>query len=90
MRLPCPPDAKEKTHFLTDFYASAKRFNLPLAHFANYSENAYLKFYNEDAVRIKGKHNQTALSSGISLGTLGPYFFRCLASPFSLGNAPGE
>ena len=58
MRLQCPPEAKEKTHFLTDFYASAKRFNLPLAHFVHYNENAYLKFYNEDAVRIKGKHNR--------------------------------
>ena len=54
MRLPCPPDAKEKTHFLTDFYAS-ERFKLPLAHFANYSEKAYLKFYNEDAVRVEGE-----------------------------------
>ena len=54
MRLPCLPDAKNKTHFLTDFYAS-ERFNLPLAHFANYSEKAYLKFYNENAVRIEGE-----------------------------------
>lgn len=55
MRLPCPPEAKDKTHFLTDFYLSKKRFNLPLAHFANYSEKAFLKFYNEDAVRIEGE-----------------------------------
>ncbi|XP_022792312.1 L-amino acid oxidase-like [Stylophora pistillata] len=53
MRLPCLPDAKTKTHFLTDFYASQKRFNLPLADFTNYSEKAFLKFYNEDAVRIE-------------------------------------
>jgi len=53
MRLPCLPDAKTKTHFLTDFYASEERFNLPLAHFANYSESAYLKFYNEPAVTIE-------------------------------------
>ena len=52
MRLPCLPDARPKTHFLTDFYVSEERFNLPLAHFANYSEKAYLKFYNENAVRI--------------------------------------
>ena len=55
MRLPCLPDAKPKIHFLTDFYASEERFNLPLAHFANYSEKAYLKFYNENAVRVEGE-----------------------------------
>ena len=55
MRLPCLPEAKNKTHFLTDFYASEERFNLPLAHFANYSGKAYLKFYNEKAVPIEGK-----------------------------------
>ena len=54
MRLPCSPDADTKTHFLTDFYAT-KRFKLPLARFANYSEKAYLKFYNEKAVRIEGE-----------------------------------
>lgn len=53
MRLPCLPDAKTKTHFLTDFYVSGERFNLPLARFANYSEKAFLKFYNEEAVRIE-------------------------------------
>ncbi|KAL9959928.1 hypothetical protein ACROYT_G033306 [Oculina patagonica] len=53
MRLPCLPDAKTKTHFLTDFYASEERFSLPLAHFSNYSEKAYFKFYNEDAVRVE-------------------------------------
>lgn len=55
MRLPCPPNAKTKIHFLTDFYASEERFKLPLAPFANYSEKAYLKFYNEDAIRIVGE-----------------------------------
>ena len=55
MRLPCLPDAETKTHFLTDFYASTERFKLPLTHFANYSEKAYLKFYNENAVRIEGE-----------------------------------
>ena len=59
MRLPCLPDAKTKTHFLTDFYASEERFDLPLAHFANSSEKAYLKFYNEDAVRIEGEYYHT-------------------------------
>ena len=54
MRLPCSPDAMDKTHFLTDFYAS-ERFKLPLAPFANESKKAYLKFYNEDAVRIEGE-----------------------------------
>ena len=55
MRLPCLPDAKTKTHFLTDFYASEDRFNLPLAQFANYSDKAYLKFYNEHPVRREGE-----------------------------------
>ena len=63
MRLPCIPEAKSKTHFLTDFYASKKRFNLPLAHFANYSEKAYLKFYNEKAVRIEGELYDTSIKS---------------------------
>lgn len=58
MRLPCEPDAENKTHFLTDFYAS-ERFKLTLAHFSNYSEDTYLKFYNEKAVRRKGTHNPT-------------------------------
>ena len=53
MRLPCLPSADPKTHFLTDSYV--KRFKLPLAHFANYSEKAYLKFYNEEKVRIEGE-----------------------------------
>lgn len=60
MRLPCPPDAENKTHFLTDFYASKERFSLPLAHFANYSDRAFLKFYNEDAVRV-AKWNEDPL-----------------------------
>lgn len=55
MRLPCLPNAKTKTHFLTDFYASEKRFKLPLAPFANQSDKAYYKFYNEDRVRIEGE-----------------------------------
>ena len=55
MRLPCLPNADTKTHFLTDFYVSEERFNLPLARFSNYSEKAYLKFYNEDAVRVEGE-----------------------------------
>lgn len=53
MRLPCPPNAETKTHFLTDFYASEERFKLTLAPFVNYSDQAYYKFYNEDAVRIE-------------------------------------
>ena len=60
MRLPCLPDAENKTHFLTDFYAS-KRFKLPLTLFANHSEKAFLKFYNEDAVRIEGELYDTYL-----------------------------
>ena len=58
MRLPCEPDALNKTHFLTDFYAS-ERFKLTLAHFSNKSDNAYLKFYDEEAVRVKGMYNPT-------------------------------
>ena len=54
MRLPCPPNAKTKTHFLTDFYVSDERFKLLLAPFSNYSGHAYYKFYNEDAVPIEG------------------------------------
>ena len=56
MRLPCCPKNANKTHFLTDFYAS--HFGLRLAEFANSCSEAYLKFYNmKEAVRIKGKQN---------------------------------
>ena len=65
MRLPCSKEAKNKIHFLTDFYA-AERFKLPLAPFDNYSENAYLKFYNDDRVRIKGRLNKKLLTFSLN------------------------
>ncbi|PFX24602.1 L-amino-acid oxidase [Stylophora pistillata] len=56
IRLPCHPDAMEKTHFLADFYTYKARFNLPLTHFSNSSENAFLKFLNEDVLRIEEQY----------------------------------
>ena len=53
MRLPCAPTDPNKTHFLTDFYAST-RFKLPLVPFVNSDDNAFLKFYNMERVQIKG------------------------------------
>ncbi len=52
MRLPNQPDDPNKPHFMTDFYATL--FQLPLAPFVNFNENAYLKFYNREKVQIKG------------------------------------
>ncbi len=52
MRLPGKSDAKEKIHFLTDFYA--KKFHMPLIPFHNSDENAFLKFYNEEKVTYPG------------------------------------
>lgn len=58
MRLPCCPKNANKTHFLTDFYAS--HFGLRLAEFANSCSEAYLKFYNmKEAVRIKDWKSKT-------------------------------
>lgn len=91
MRLPCLPDAKTKTHFLTDFYVSGERFNLPLARFANYSEKAFLKFYNEEAVRIEDwskdqlkwmnklwpKWNETLIKDGLNdIANIDEYYNR--------------
>ena len=55
MRLPNPPESKkEKTHYLTDYYAKTK-FELHLVPFNNYDDNAFLKFYNMTPMSIKGK-----------------------------------
>ena len=55
MRLPSPPTDPNKIHFLTDFYATL--FKLPLVPFVNGDDNAFLKFYNMEKVRIKGDCN---------------------------------
>ena len=59
MRLPCSVDAPNKTHFLTDYYAG-QLFNLEMVPFVNYDKNAFLKFYNEEKVQIKGNVFETA------------------------------
>jgi len=53
MRLPNLYTDKEKTHFLTDYYASTE-FKLQLGPFSNYDKNAWLKFYDKENIRISG------------------------------------
>ena len=52
MRLPNLYTDKDKTHYLTDFYA--KEFNLKLGPFNNYDGNALLKFYDKENIKISG------------------------------------
>ena len=54
MRLPDKPDSPVKMHFLTDFYAETE-FGLKLLPFNNSDDNAWLKFYDEDKIKIAGK-----------------------------------
>ena len=58
MRLPNRPDAQNKTHFLTDYYASDE-FKLKLVPFVNYDENAWYKFYDKEKIRISGMNCTT-------------------------------
>ena len=53
MRLPGSPTAKDKIHFLTDFYVTDE-FHLTTLPFNNSDENAFLKFYNMEPIRIEG------------------------------------
>ena len=53
MRIPCRADAKVKTHFLTDYYGETK-FKLPMVPFINECDNAFLKFYDNPRITIKG------------------------------------
>ncbi len=53
MRLPCPPNAEEKIHFLTDLYVTDE-FHLKTLPFNSSDENAFLKFYNMEPIRIEG------------------------------------
>lgn len=52
MRLPNLCTDEEKAHYLTDFYA--KEFNLKLGPFNNYDENAWLKFYDKEKIKVSG------------------------------------
>lgn len=52
MRIPDTPHSSVKMHFLTDFYAETE-FRLKLLPFSNSDENAWLKFYDEDKIKIK-------------------------------------
>ena len=54
MRIPDKPDSSVKMHYLTDFYAETE-FGLKLLPFNNSDDNAWLKFYDEDKIKIKGK-----------------------------------
>lgn len=53
MRIPCRANAKVKTHFLTDYYGETK-FKLPMVPFINECDNAFLKFYDNPRITIKG------------------------------------
>jgi hypothetical protein len=57
MRLPCRPEkpAEEMTHFLTAFYG--ERFQLIKLPFVNFDENAFLKFYNAENIKIAGEYS---------------------------------
>ena len=52
MRLPCPPDTEiqDMTHFLTASYGEL--FKLTRLSFVNSDENAFLKFYSADKIKI--------------------------------------
>jgi len=54
MRLPGKVDSKEKIHFLTDYYITNK-FHLKTLPFNNGDGNAWLKFYGDKKIRIKGE-----------------------------------
>lgn len=41
------------THYLTDYYG--EHFGLKRLQFVNFDENAYLKFYDAEKIRIKGE-----------------------------------
>ena len=55
MRIPDKPDSLEKMHYLTDFYAETE-FGLKLLSFNNSDDSAWLKFYDEDKIKIKGTY----------------------------------
>ena len=56
MRLPCSfnTDIEKMTHYLTDYYGQL--FGLTRLPFVNFDENAYLKFYDAEKIRIKGEY----------------------------------
>lgn len=54
MRLPNLPCDKNKTHYLTDYYAS-EEFKLKLGPFNNYDDNTWLKFYDQEKIRTSGR-----------------------------------
>ena len=54
MRLPNKVTDEDKAHYLTDFYI--KEFDLKLGPFNNSDPNAWLKFYDQEKIKISGKH----------------------------------
>lgn len=54
MRLPNKFKDEDKTHYLTDFYAN--QFKLKLGPFNNYDENAWLKFYDKEKIKVSGMY----------------------------------
>jgi len=54
MRLPGKADSEEKTHFLTDYYIT-NEFGLETLPFNNQDDNAWLKFYGDEKIKIGGE-----------------------------------
>jgi len=54
MRLPGKVESKEKMHFLTDYYTTTE-FGLKILPFINVDDHAWLKFYGDKKIKIKGK-----------------------------------
>jgi len=53
MRLPDKPNSSVKTHYLTDYYAVTE-FGLKLLPFHNTDDNAWLKFYGKNKIKVSG------------------------------------
>ena len=50
------------THFLSDYYGEL--FQLTRLPFVNSDENAFLKFYNTENIKIAGEYNYFLYSDG--------------------------
>ena len=53
MQFPDKPDSNIKMHYLTDYYADTE-FGLKLLPFNNADNNAWLKFYSKNKIKISG------------------------------------
>ena len=55
MRFPDKLDSSVKMHYLSNFYAETE-FGLKLLPFSNADDNTWLKFYNNNKIKISGKN----------------------------------